>query len=100
MRGEFLGVWSETWREIWLPLIDHDDVPEDIFCELYREFAKALKSRPSVEDLADIIDDPLQSREAFERTTSEDLAGERALIGFVESAHDALDELGGDELTN
>ena len=32
MRGEFLGVWSETWRGIWLPLIDYEDVPEDIFC--------------------------------------------------------------------
>jgi hypothetical protein len=34
MRGEFIGVWSEPWREIRLPLIDHEDVPEDIFCEL------------------------------------------------------------------
>ena len=42
MRGEFIGVWSETWREIWLPLIDHEDVAEDIFCELYRELARAL----------------------------------------------------------
>lgn len=25
MRGEFIGVWSETWREIWLPLVDHAD---------------------------------------------------------------------------
>jgi len=23
MRGEFLGVWSETLWEIWLPLTDH-----------------------------------------------------------------------------
>ena len=100
MRGEFLGVWSETWREIWLQLIDHQDVPEDIFCELYRELTKALKSPPSVEDLADIIDNPLQSRQAFEQTRSEDLAGEPALVSFVEAAHEALEELGGDELTN
>ena len=46
MRGEFIGVWSETWREIWLPLIDHEGVPEDIFCELYRELAPALKDKP------------------------------------------------------
>jgi hypothetical protein len=36
MRGEFLGASSETWRQICLPLIDHDGVPEYIFCELYR----------------------------------------------------------------
>jgi hypothetical protein len=106
MHGEFIGVWSETWREIWRPLFDQplgaDDagLPEDIFCDLYRELAKALRSPPSVEVLADIIDDPVQSREAFERTGIDDFAGERAIVGFFESAHDALEELGGDELTN
>jgi hypothetical protein len=100
MRGEFIGVWSETWREIWLPLIDYQDVPDDIFCEVYRELAKALKAPPSVQDLADTIDDPLQSREAFERTKSADLAGERELVAFFEAVQDALEELGGDELAN
>ena len=106
MRSEFVGVWSEMWREVWLPLIDQplregeDGVPEDIFCELYRALAPALSPRPSVEDLADIIDNPVQSREAFEATTANDLVGESALAGFFERAHDALEELGGDELTN
>lgn len=100
MRGEFIGVWSETWREIWLPLIDHEGVPEDIFCELYRELAPALKNQPSVEALADIIDNPVQSREAFEKTGANDFTGERALVAFLEAAHSALDELAGDELSN
>lgn len=103
MRGEFIGVWSETWREIWLPLIDHEDVPEDIFCELYRALAAALKNEPSVEALADIIDNPAQSREAFEHARAEDIAGERALVDFLEAAHDALEEFenaGDDALTN
>jgi hypothetical protein len=100
MRGEFIGVWSETWREIWLPLIDDDGVPEDIFCELYRALAPALKNPPSVEALADIIDNPVQSREAFEKTSPNDLAGERAAVAFLEAAQSALDELAGDELSN
>lgn len=100
MRGEFIGVWSETWREIWLPLIDQEEVPEDIFCELYRELVPALKIRPSVEDLADIIDDPTQSREAFEKTRAEDLGGERSLVAFLEAAQSVLDDLGGDPLSN
>ena len=55
MRGELIGVWSETWREIWLPLIeqplaeDDEGLPEDIFCELYRALEPALSPRPSVE---------------------------------------------------
>lgn len=100
MRGEFIGVWSDTWREIWLPLIDDGDAPEDIFCELYREVSPALAARPSVEDLADIIDDPIQSREAFEKTNARDFAGERALVTFFEGTHSTLDELAGDALSN
>lgn len=100
MRGELIGVWSETWREIWLPLIDHVGVPEDIFCELYRELAPALKKPPSVEALADIIDNPVQSREVFEKMGANEFAGERALVAFLEAAHAALDELAGDELSN
>jgi len=106
MRGEIIGVWSEAWREIWLPLIDEplgvgeESVPEDIFCELYRELAKVLKTQPSIEALADIIDDPVQSREAFEKTTAADLRGERAVVAFLEAAQPALDDLGGDELSN
>lgn len=100
MRGEFIGVWSETWREIWTPLVDQEDVPTDIFCELYRELAQALKAKPSIENLAEIIDNPLQGREAFEHTATNDLAGERALIRFLEAAHEALEDLGGDALSN
>jgi hypothetical protein len=109
MRGEFIGVWSETWREIWLPLIDEpigeneDGVPEDIFCDLYRALAKALANPPSVEALADIIDDPVQSRDAFEHVRVGDFAGERALAGFFESVHSTLQEFenpGDDSLTN
>ena len=106
MHGEFIGVWAEMWSEVWLALIDQplregeDGVPEDIFCELYREVARALKAQPSIEALADVIDDPVQSREAFEQTTTADLTGERAVVTFLEAAHAALDDLGGDELTN
>jgi hypothetical protein len=100
MRGEFMGVWSETWRELWLPLIDYEGVPEDIFCELYRALAPALKSKLTVEVLADIIDDRIQSREAFEKARANDFAGERALVAFIEAAHPALDELAGDQLSN
>jgi len=106
MRGEFIGVWSETRREIWQPLLDEllletdAGVPDDIFCDLYRELVTALKVPPSAQDLADIIDNPLQSRETFEKVGAEDIAGERALVGFFESAYDALEELGDDQLSN
>lgn len=112
MRGEFLCVWSETWREIWGPLTEqplHDDdrgIQEDIFCELYRALAGdpkkpgALRTTPSVQSIADILDDPMQSRVAFAGITVNELAGEREVVGFFEAAHDALEEFGGDSLSN
>ena len=72
MRGEFIGVWAETCREIWLPLIEQplaeDEVglPEDIFCELYRALEPALSPRPSTEDLADIIANRFYARRTLE----------------------------------
>jgi hypothetical protein len=106
MRGEFIRIWPETWREIWQPLIDlrigekAEVVPEDIFCDLYRELAKALKEPLSPGGLADIVDDPVLSREKFEKADVEDFAGERALVAFFEATHAALEELVGDELSN
>ena len=29
MRGEFIGVWAETWREIWLPFIEQPLAEDD-----------------------------------------------------------------------
>jgi hypothetical protein len=109
MRGEIIGVWSDSFREIWLPLTEQplegndEGVPVDVFCDLYRELAKALKDPPSVERLADIIDSPIQSREAFQKTTAKDVIGERALVGFFEAVHGVLEEFenpADDELTN
>jgi len=106
MRGEFIAVWPETWREVWQPLIDFrigdkgEVVPEDIFCDLYRELAKALKEPLSPEGLAEIIDDPVLSRRKFEEAGVRDFAGECALVMFFEGSHSALEELVGDELAN
>lgn len=62
MRGEFIGVWSETRREILTVLAKQEDVPDDINCEIYRE-------------LADVTDDPLQCREALQAIGADMLAG-------------------------
>src|SRR5712692_2759303 len=100
MRGELIGVWSETWREIWSELAAQETAPDDLYCELYRELSMALRVRPTPEELANIIDDPLQSKEAFQSIRVDELAGERALVVFFERTHEALDELVGDALAN
>jgi hypothetical protein len=89
MRGEFIGVWAETWREIWLPLVDHEGVPEDVFCELYRALAPLLRDPINDNALALLINDPIQLRAAFEHALF--LAGTGVELT---EAHDALDRSG------
>jgi hypothetical protein len=101
MRGEFIEVWSETWREIWSKLALQDTAPNDLFCELYRELVSAFKVKPSDQQLlAEIINDSERSKEAFENTRAEVLSGERALIKYLENTNEILDDLGGDSLAN
>jgi hypothetical protein len=100
MRGEFVPIWSDAWDAIWLPLAESEAAPPDMFCELYRELAASFAEPPSIEALADVIDDRRQSREAFEHSGNIRFASEKALVRFLEAAHGVLDDLQGDELAN
>lgn len=100
MRGEFVGVWSETKREIWDKLASQENAQDDLYCELYRELSSALKRKPTLEELAEIIDNPVQAKDMFQNMKVEDFAGERALVMFFEKTHEALDDLAGDALAN
>ena len=66
MRGELLSVWEDTYREIWTPLVE-EDVPTDLFSQLYGELSPVLKE-PLGEDAQVIpLSDAIQLREAFDR---------------------------------
>ena len=49
-----------------MPLIDREEVPEDIFCELYDEFGRAARKLSPEEAAALAMDDAVQLREAFD----------------------------------
>lgn len=100
MRGEFRGVWGESWGAIWFPLTESEFAPADIFCELYRELATCFSTPPSLEELADIIDDPTSSWKAFEESASVEFSNETALVRFFENAFEVIQDLQGDELSN
>jgi len=100
MRGELIGVWGETWNDIWFPLINREDVPEDIFCELYRELISAMKKPPIDGVLVDIIESPKQSLDAFKSITSKELNSEQKLVDFFEHCYETIEDLGGDCLSN
>ena len=99
MRGELIAVWSETPVYIWSLLEQIDEAPTDLYCELYRAAADSFRVRITIEQLADVIDDPVHSREAFLRIPSDQFKSEWQLVQFFERAYDALDELAGAALT-
>jgi hypothetical protein len=100
MRGEIIGVWSETWREIWSKLAKHKAAPDDLFCELYRELTVSFENQPDVTKLADIIDNPDQAKDAFRKTPVSAFRGELPLLEFFERSHVIMVDLAGDPLAN
>jgi hypothetical protein len=109
MRGEFIGVWSESWREIWSKLARHTKAPDDLFIELYRELNTVLIIPPNQTSsekvlaetrFVEIVSDPALARRAFMKKKSSDLRGERFLVEFFESAYQVIENLGGDLLAN
>jgi len=93
MRGDFIGVWAETWNAIWLPLTQQEDTPAAAFCDLYREMSRALLVPPTIEQLADVIDSSEQSTQAFQQTQAMQFSGEKALVRFFEDAFDVLEDI-------
>ena len=105
MRGEFIAVWDEMWRQVWRKLAAHPNAPADLFCELYRELngASAQQSalrtwRDPATELADIVDDPVQARIEFRGTKPGHLKGETAVVAFLERAQDVLEDVGDPKL--
>lgn len=107
MRGEFLGVWRETYGEIWIPVEQAAEQHKDLYCELYRYLFAALSPNPDIEKQEETrkafeiaINNPELAQPAFEKVTEHDLIGEKAIVTFFESIHAALENLGGDTLSN
>lgn len=98
MRGEFIGIWSELRREIWEPLAQLEDAPDDLFCELFRTISVALTVQLSAEELANIVDNTSEARDAFYALTSHSFSNERALALALEQISETLDELNGEAL--
>jgi hypothetical protein len=100
MRGEFLPVWSETWRDVWSKLAKHADAPDDLFSELYRELVVASAIQLTPEALADAVANPARAKSKFRCASANQFSNESAVIGFLERAHSVAVDLGGDPLAN
>jgi len=73
MRGEIIGVWPETWREIWAKLGKVAEYGDDFFPDLYRELVaepNRPEEPPPPEELSDegelIRPEDIEARDAYE----------------------------------
>jgi hypothetical protein len=100
MRGEFIGIWSDLTREVWEPLAQVDGAPDDLFCELYRSLSVAFAVQLTAEELANIVDNTSEARDAFYGLSASHFSNERALTAALEQLLEALDDLGGVTLSD
>ena len=100
MRGEFLPIWSETWRGIWSKLAKHPDAPEDLFSELYPELAACFAIRLTPEKLAEAVGSPAKARASFRSVKEKDFPNEKVIVELLERAFTVAADLGSDPLSN
>ena len=100
MRGEVIGVWKSSWRELWAKLAQHPQAPEDLFCELYRSLVNTLELPLDIQELADVVDNTAQAKAAFKRDHVKYFVREIQVIEFLETAHPIIEDMGGDALAN
>lgn len=98
MRGRFQDTWQFMWAEIWLPLEETDETPQDIYTDLYVELVKAYRKAPKRKDFDSIANDAGLARRALETASIKDLRGEDSIACFLENAYDVLVETGHPQL--
>jgi hypothetical protein len=110
MSGRFLDVWEYVWPEIWLAL-EQADIwiqlaedsgysADDLYMDVYVEFAKALKKAPQPEIYDATANNPAMARKVLETTPVAALRGETATVRFFEDAFEAVSDGGSSELEN
>ena len=92
MRGEFLPVWAETWRDIWSKLGKYPGAPTDLFSELFRVQTRPPQPPTAPEPPSEVDDQGRMVRE-------EDLqayAGYRAALDLYRIDQARYEEAVGD----
>ncbi len=116
MLGTFTAAWPDTWNDIWIPLRDNEEAPDELLPDLIREFIKALPDpaaaapiatgdvamevpNPAAPSLMAMSDRKL-AEDFIRETKSEAFRSERHLIRFFEEAHFIIEEYDSGDLTD
>ena len=116
MRGSLRLCWPYSWLDIWIPLAEHEDAPQDLFMELYPELALAFKpvseasSSTSAPDLRsellehsrdyfDVSSNPELAKQRFSEIEADIFQSDRSLIQFFREAYLIIEDFGSVALT-
>src|SRR5438046_3109966 len=110
MSGRLKDAWQFVWPEIWLPFEESDIWPQlaetseyttdQLYVDVYVEFAKAFKKAPPPTQYDAIANDPVLARLVLRTTPVSALRGETATAQFFENAFEAISAAGSLELQN
>jgi hypothetical protein len=94
MIGSLLDRWEYAWADIWEPLGNDPDAPEDLFIELYRAAMDHFRRRLPFDRHAEIVSNPKKAYEAFQNIKGKDFKSEVEIVTFFEEAFETLNEFG------
>jgi hypothetical protein len=81
-------------QEIWEPLADHEQAPQDLFSDLYNEVEDHLGVHTSQALFEEIRNDPVIARAKFLAIKGTDFASEMEIAEFLEEAYEAIEDYG------
>ncbi len=94
MSGSLRNHWSYTAQEIWEPLTNHEQAPQDLFSDLYNEVEDHLGVNTSQALFEEIRNDPIIARTKFLAIKGTDFASEMEIAEFLGEAYEAIEDYG------
>ena len=115
MRGQIRPLMDRVLAELWQPLTDDDDCPDNIFGEIYGGIRRFLREpeaefdrlddgrvRNTAVNLDDLVSsamrDPALAEQLLSELSQEDFESESDALSAVGAAHEVLADIGSEEL--
>lgn len=110
MRGTLISAWPQAAIDLWQPLADSKDAPQELFSELYPELMNACRkptreeglvivsaashmvTSPRIERDEMAANDSAFALECFTKLAPEEFASERRLVRFFEQAYFIIED--------
>jgi hypothetical protein len=87
MIGNLRERWEYTWQDVWEPLGSLPQSPFDLYSQLYRVSLEYLRRKPTNQELAEIVNNPILALSEFQSIQGKQFRDEMAAVQFIERAY-------------